>query len=91
MADPVTTAAEWDAKPAWCVNLGLTHPGLAGLGVPDASLARFPDDFRQGMAARAASRLGDAGADLPAHWEATPPVRDRGVHAVVLVSAFSSG
>lgn len=91
MADPVTTAAEWDAKPAWCVNLGLTHPGLAGLGVPEASLARFPDDFRQGMAARAASRLGDAGADLPAHWEATPPFADRGVHAVVLVSAFSSG
>jgi hypothetical protein len=64
-ADPLTTAAEWDEKPAWCANLGLTHRGLAALGLPDTSLASFPDDFREGMAARAASRLGDTGENLP--------------------------
>lgn len=91
MADPVTTAAEWDAKPDWCANLGLTHPGLAALGLPPDLLTGFPDDFRQGMAARAVSGLGDTGTDLPAHWEPTPPFAVRGVHAVVLVSARSSG
>jgi Dyp-type peroxidase family len=85
-ADPLTTAAEWDEKPAWCANLGLTYPGLEALGLPAPSLASFPDDFREGMAARAAARLGDSGVDLPAHWEASPPFADRGVHAVLLVS-----
>jgi Dyp-type peroxidase family len=87
MADPLTTAAEWDETPTWCANLGLTHPGLAALGLPPASLTSFPDAFRDGMAARAAARLGDTGDDLPAHWEARPPFATRGVHAVLLVSA----
>ena len=87
MADPLTTAAEWDDTPQWCANLGLTHVGLAALGLPSASLASFPDDVREGMAARAASRLGDTGENLPVHWEAEPPFATRGVHAVVLVSA----
>jgi Dyp-type peroxidase family len=86
-ADPLTTAAEWDEKPGWCLNLGLTHPGLAALGLPSASLASFPDAFREGMAARAAVGLGDPEDDLPAHWEAVPPFATRGVHAVLLVSA----
>lgn len=85
-ADPLTTAAEWDEKPAWCANLGLTYPGLEALGLPAPFLASFPDDFREGMAARAGFRLADTGSDLPAHWEASPPFADRGVHAVLLVS-----
>lgn len=72
MADPATTAAEWDEKPTRCVNVGLTYVGLEALGLPAPFLASFPEDFRQGMAARAASRLGDAGVDLPEHWEALP-------------------
>jgi len=87
MVDPVTTAAEWDEKPAWCANVGLTYAGLEALGLPAPFLAGFPEDFRQGMAARAASHLGDVGADLPEHWEASPPFASRGVHAVLLVSA----
>ena len=74
-------------QPEWCANLGLTHVGLAALGLPSASLASFPDDVREGMAARAASRLGDTGENLPVHWEAEPPFATRGVHAVLLVSA----
>ncbi len=87
MVDPITTAAEWNDKPTWCANLGLTYGGLEALGLPAAFLASFPEDFRQGMAARAASRLGDVGVDLPEHWEASPPFASRGVHAMLLVSA----
>lgn len=87
MADSVTTAAEWDQKPTWCANVGLTYVGLEALGLPAPFLVSFPEDFRQGMAARAASRLGDVGADLPEHWEPSPPFASKGVHAVLLVSA----
>lgn len=87
MVEPVTTAVEWDEKPAWCANVGLTYPGLEALELPAPSLASFPDDFRQGMAARAASRLGDVDRDLPEHWDASPPFATRGVHAMVLISA----
>lgn len=87
MVDPVTTAAEWDEKPTWCANIGLTYVGLEALGLPAPFLLSFPEDFRQGMAERAASRLGDVGADLPEHWEASPPFASRGVHAMLLVSA----
>ncbi|MGH3811665.1 MAG: Dyp-type peroxidase [Pseudonocardiaceae bacterium] len=87
MVDPVTTAAEWDDKPTWCANVGLTYVGLEALGLPAPFLVSFPEDFRQGMAARAASRLGDVGVDLPEHWDASPPFASSGVHAVLLVSA----
>jgi len=35
------------------VTLAFTWNGLRALGVDEASLATFPDEFRQGMAARA--------------------------------------
>lgn len=85
MVDSVTTAAEWDAKPMWCANIGLTYAGLEALELP--THLSFPEDFRQGMAARAAYHLGDVGADLPEHWEASPPFASRGVHVMLLVSA----
>jgi Dyp-type peroxidase family len=87
LVDPVTTALEWDAAPAWCANVGLTFPGLEVLGLPPDSLASFPEDFRQGMAARAATALRDAGEDLPDHWQPVPPFAVRGVHAVLMLSA----
>lgn len=86
MVDPVTTAAEWDVKPTWCANAGLTYRGLEALGLPEPSLASFPEDFRQGMAARARSHLGDTGDNLPEHWETSPPFATGGVHALLLVS-----
>jgi Dyp-type peroxidase family len=89
--DPVTTAEEWDAEPDWCANVGLTHPGLAASGLPADLLDRFPEDFRQGMAARAAAHLGDVGADLPDHWEPEPPFATRGVHAFLMLSAQDAG
>ena len=35
------------------VTVGFTWNGLQTLGVAEASLATFPEEFRQGMAARA--------------------------------------
>ena len=49
------------------VTIAFTCNGLGALGVDDASLATFPEEFRQGMAARAAI-LGDTGTNHPDHW-----------------------
>ncbi|MBS1872173.1 MAG: peroxidase [Acidobacteria bacterium] len=63
----LATATEWKVKPDYCVNLALTHPGLAALGVGEASLATFPDEFKEGAPARAA-RIGDTGTSAPDQW-----------------------
>ena len=44
------------------VTVAFTWNGLRALGVDEEALARFPDEFRQGMAARA-EVLGDTGAE----------------------------
>lgn len=64
------------------VTLAFTWHGLRALGVDEASLATFPEEFRQGMAARAAI-LGDTGANHPDHWvgDLTGPE----LHAIVLL------
>src|ERR1700746_1204680 len=55
-----------DSTDRW-VTLAFTWNGLRALGVPEESLATFPDEFREGMAARAGI-LGDTGANHPGHW-----------------------
>jgi Dyp-type peroxidase family len=55
-----------DESDRW-VTLAFTWNGMRALGVDDASLASFPDEFREGMAARA-DILGDTGAAAPEHW-----------------------
>ncbi len=64
----VTTAAPWDEAPSDTLNLAFTYSGLAALGVSRSMLATFPEDFRDGMAARA-DLLGDRGDNAPANWE----------------------
>jgi Dyp-type peroxidase family len=49
------------------VTVAFTWNGLQALGVSEASLATFPEEFREGMAARA-EILGIAGANQPDHW-----------------------
>ncbi|HKF56647.1 MAG TPA: peroxidase [Blastocatellia bacterium] len=49
------------------VTLAFTWNGLRALGLDDASLATFPEEFRQGMAARA-EVVGATGANHPDHW-----------------------
>lgn len=57
--------------------VAFSFQGLKALGVPEASLASFPPEFQQGMAARA-ELLGDVGENAPAHWEA--PLGSPDVH-----------
>ena len=67
------------------VTVAFTWNGLRALGVDDACLATFPDEFRQGMAARA-SILGDTGANHPDHWVGGLASPD--LHAIVILFAY---
>src|SRR5690242_13678201 len=49
------------------VSVAFTWTGLRALGVDEASLATFPEEFKQGMAARW-QVLGDSGANHPDQW-----------------------
>ena len=66
----ITTAATWDpsSKPSATLNVFFSWAGLAAMGVPQASLDSFPEEFREGMAARAAL-LNDTGKNAPETWE----------------------
>jgi deferrochelatase/peroxidase EfeB len=84
----LTTAAEWPegSKPDYCINVGVTFAGLRVLGVPDASLAGFPAEFRAGMAARA-GKLGDVGTSAPKNWAGRLNETDL-VHLIVTIHAW---
>jgi len=85
VAERVTTAEPWtEARPETTLNVAFTHAGLAALGAPPEALAAFPEDFRQGMAARA-DRLGDAGEDAPGRWE--QGMGSGEAHVLVMVNA----
>jgi Dyp-type peroxidase family len=70
LIDRVESAADvratMDSTRRW-ITIAFTCNGLRALGVPEDSLATFPDEFREGMAARA-DILGDTGANHPDHW-----------------------
>src|SRR5207244_3704006 len=80
----VHTAALWSVKPEAGVNVAFSYAGLRALGLPDATLGGFPEDFREGMAARAAL-LGDTAESAPERWEAG--FVDPGVHMLLMISA----
>jgi Dyp-type peroxidase family len=66
------------------VSVAFTWNGLRALGVDEASLVTFPEEFKQGMPARA-EILGDTGANHPDTWVgglATPAL-----HAIVILFA----
>ncbi|MGY1709826.1 Dyp-type peroxidase [Geodermatophilus sp. SYSU D00758] len=76
----VTTGTPWEEKPDCCVNVSVTAAGLRALGVPEHSLAGFPEEFLAGAAARA-DHVGDVGPSAPRHW--LPAFTDPGLHVVV--------
>ncbi len=84
-AAAATTSLNSDKR--W-VSVALTWSGLRALGIDDAALASFPDEFRQGMAARA-RMLGDIGANDPAHWVGDLASPD--LHAVAILFARDAG
>lgn len=66
------------------VTLAFTWTGLRALGLDEASLATFPEEFRQGMAARAGI-LGTTGANGPEGWLGGLASPD--LHAIVILFA----
>lgn len=75
--------ATMDESDRW-VTLAFTWTGLRALGVPEDSLATFPAEFREGMAARA-SILGDTGGNAPEHWVGGLAGAD--LHAIAILFA----
>src|SRR6266446_3692481 len=61
------TVAAGTAVDARWVTVAFTWNGLRALGVDEASLATFPEEFRQGMVERA-PMLGDTGTNHPDNW-----------------------
>ena len=69
------------------VTIAFTWNGLRALGLDEASLASFPDEFKQGMAARA-EIIGDMGANVPENWVGGLTSPD--LHAIVILFAKDS-
>src|SRR6059058_34914 len=63
-AAEVMASVEKDKR--W-VTVAFTWNGLRALGVDEESLATFPEEFKQGMVARA-EMLGDTGENHPDNW-----------------------
>jgi Dyp-type peroxidase family len=82
-ASAVKRASETDTR--W-ITVAFTWHGLRALGVDEASLATFPDEFREGMAARA-KILGDTGHNEPRNWVGSLASDD--VHAIIILFARS--
>jgi Dyp-type peroxidase family len=80
-AAEVRASVEKDKR--W-VTVAFTWNGLRALGVDETSLATFPEEFRQGMAARA-EVLGDTGANHPDNWVGGLASSD--LHAIVILFA----
>jgi Dyp-type peroxidase family len=76
-------APDAPADARW-VTVAFTWNGLRALGVDETSLGTFPEEFKQGMAARA-EVLGDTGANHPDHWVGGLASPD--LHAVVILFA----
>jgi Dyp-type peroxidase family len=64
LAEPVTTAQDWEERPRTTLNVALSFRALQALRMPAAVLDGFPEEFRVGMAARA-----DRLADDPDTWD----------------------
>jgi hypothetical protein len=74
---PFRPSAGVGAKRQSWAPLALTFEGLRTPGGPEESLATFPVEFREGMAAQA-EILGDADESAAEHWEA--PIAEVPVH-----------
>ncbi|MFV9633458.1 Dyp-type peroxidase [Mycobacterium neumannii] len=85
LLDKVQSAADvrasMESSDRW-VTLAFTWHGLRALGVPEESLATFPEAFREGMAARAGI-LGDTGACAPQRW--VGGLADDDLHAIAIL------
>ena len=67
---PVANAQETQALPETTLHIAVTSSGLRRLGLPEAALAGFSDEFVSGMAGEdnRSRRLGDVAASDPSTW-----------------------
>jgi Dyp-type peroxidase family len=72
-----------DQNKRW-VTVAFTWNGLRALGVDEGSLSTFPEEFQQGMRARA-EMLGDTGGNAPENWVGGLASPD--LHAIVILFA----
>jgi deferrochelatase/peroxidase EfeB len=86
VVDKVGTGAllRSDSSDVRWIAVGFTWNGLRTLEVDEASLATFPDEFREGIAARA-SILGFTGASHPDHWD--EGLAGQSLHAIAILFA----
>ena len=80
----ITNATRWRKGRDETLNVALTFDGLEAAGVSNAALRSFPEEFRDGMEARA-ELLGDTGHNDPENWE--PGLRAGESHLLVTVTA----
>ena len=66
------------------VSVAFTWQGLRALGVDEQALATFPEEFRQGMVARA-KVLGDTGRNRPDRWVGS--LASPALHAIAILFA----
>jgi deferrochelatase/peroxidase EfeB len=86
IAEKVASAATvgQQQRDARWITVAFTWNGLRAIGVDEASLATFPDEFREGMAARA-KIIGATGANAPEHWIGGFGSTD--LHAIIILFA----
>jgi Dyp-type peroxidase family len=72
-----------DQHKRW-VTVAFTWNGLRALGLDETSLSSFPEEFHQGMPARA-EMLGDTGVNAPGNWVGGLASSD--LHAIVILFA----
>jgi Dyp-type peroxidase family len=75
-----------DQKRRWA-SVAFTWNGLRALGLDEASLATFPEEFREGMQARW-QVLGDTGKNHPDNW--IDDLASPGLHAIAILFARDS-
>jgi Dyp-type peroxidase family len=73
----------FETEQRW-ITVAITWNGLRALGVEERSLATFPEEFKQGMVARA-EILGDCGANHPDNW--VGGLTNQRLHALVILFA----
>lgn len=96
----VTTALRWPSsrpgapavksvvqRPAVTLNVAFTFRGLVALGLPVRTLRGLPDDFIDGMQARAAILGDDVLDNTPDHWDPVWQADRPAVHLLVALNA----
>jgi Dyp-type peroxidase family len=75
--------ASVDKDKRW-VTVAFTWNGLRALGLDEAALSSFPEEFKRGMAARA-EVLGDSGGNAPENW--VGGLASPNLHAIAILFA----